>query len=51
MSPSGQTEKNSVRAFVFRFAQTRTLLDAFGMSQKCHQQTILRREIGEDGRG
>jgi hypothetical protein len=30
----GQTEKNSVRAYVFRFARTRTLLDAFGMSQR-----------------
>jgi hypothetical protein len=30
MSIVGQTEKNSVRAYVFRFApQTRTLLDAF----------------------
>jgi hypothetical protein len=29
----GQTEKNSARAYVFRFARTRTLLDAFGMSQ------------------
>src|SRR5450631_2007970 len=32
----GQTEKNSLRAYVFRFApQTRTSLDAFGMSQRC----------------
>jgi hypothetical protein len=35
----GQTEKNSVRAYSFRFAfQTRTSLDAFGMSQRCHEQ-------------
>ena len=41
MSQMGQTEKNSVRAYVFRFApQTRTLLDAVGMSQTCHLQTI-----------
>jgi hypothetical protein len=39
MSAWGQTEKNSVRAYVFRFAlQTRTLLDAFGMSQRCQQR-------------
>src|ERR1700688_3348538 len=35
----GQTEKNSVRAHVFRFApRTRTLLDAVSMSQTCQQQ-------------
>jgi hypothetical protein len=33
MSEMGPTEKNSVRANVFRFARTRTLLDAVGMSQ------------------
>jgi hypothetical protein len=31
----GQTEKNSLRAYVFRFApRTRTLLDVVGMSQR-----------------
>jgi hypothetical protein len=36
----GQTEKNSVRAYVFRFApRTRTLLDAAGMSETCQQET------------
>jgi hypothetical protein len=40
MSGRGQTEKNSVRAYVFRFAlQTRTLLDAVGMSQRCQTTT------------
>jgi hypothetical protein len=40
MSEKGQTEKNSVRAYVFRFApQTRTSLGAFGMSQRCQELT------------
>jgi hypothetical protein len=36
MSALGQTEKNSVRAYVFPlYPQTRTLLDTVGMSQTC----------------
>ncbi len=43
MSALGQTEKNSVRAHAFRFApRTRTLLDAVGMSQTCHQRICER---------
>jgi hypothetical protein len=38
----GQGEKNSVRAYVFRFApQTRTLLDTFRTSQKGPTERIL----------
>ena len=35
----GQTGKNSVRAAFQLCPQTRTLLDAFGMSQRCHFRT------------
>src|SRR5882672_262421 len=36
MSEMGQTEKNSVRAYVFRFSpRTRTLLNAVGNSHSC----------------
>jgi hypothetical protein len=39
-SASAQTEKNSVRAYVFRFCpRHRTLLDEVGTSQLCQQAT------------
>jgi len=42
MTALGQTRKNSVRAYVFRFApQTRTLLDTFGTSQKGPTEHVL----------
>jgi hypothetical protein len=43
---SGQTEKNSVGAYVFHFAfETRTLLAAFGMSQSGQQRTIASAQV------
>src|SRR6266702_3907169 len=52
-SEMGQTEKNSVRAYVFRFApRTRTLLDAGGTSYLCHEQTCgAIRSSDQYGRG
>jgi hypothetical protein len=43
MTALGHTEKNSARAYVFRFAlRTRTLFDVVCMSQKCQQPTSVK---------
>jgi hypothetical protein len=41
MSPVGQNAKCSERAEDFRFAQTRTLLNAVGVSQRYHKRLSL----------
>ena len=45
MSEEGQTEKNSVRAHVFRFALNSDMLDAVGMSQTCDERTTVMRSL------